>query len=94
MSTSEKPTGRSSSKVPAALEAGLVPILCVGETEEERENDETQRKLRQQVQEDLAKVPEDRLSEVVVAYEPIWAIGTGRWPRRPRRRRRSPSCGP
>jgi triosephosphate isomerase len=64
-------------KVPAALEAGLVPILCVGETEEERENDETQRKLRQQVQEDLAKVPDERLAEVVVAYEPIWAIGTG-----------------
>jgi triosephosphate isomerase len=64
-------------KVPAALEAGLVTILCVGETEEERENNETQRKLRQQVQEDLAKVPEDRLAEVVVAYEPIWAIGTG-----------------
>ena len=64
-------------KVPAALDAGLVPILCVGESEEERENDETQRKLRQQVQEDLAKVPEDRLAEVVVAYEPIWAIGTG-----------------
>ena len=64
-------------KVPAALEAGLVPILCVGETEQERENDETQRKLRQQVQEDLAKVPEERLADVVVAYEPIWAIGTG-----------------
>jgi triosephosphate isomerase (TIM) len=64
-------------KVPAALDDGLVPILCVGETEEERENDETQRKLRQQVQEDLAKVPEERLAEVVVAYEPIWAIGTG-----------------
>jgi triosephosphate isomerase (TIM) len=64
-------------KVPAALDAGLVPILCVGETEEERENNETQRKLRQQVQEDLAKVPDERLAEVVVAYEPIWAIGTG-----------------
>jgi triosephosphate isomerase (TIM) len=64
-------------KVPAALEAGLAPILCVGETEEERERDETERKLRQQVQEDLAKVPDERLAEVVVAYEPIWAIGTG-----------------
>jgi triosephosphate isomerase len=64
-------------KVPAALDAGLVPILCVGESEEERENDETQRKLRQQVQEDLVKVPEERLAEVVVAYEPVWAIGTG-----------------
>jgi triosephosphate isomerase (TIM) len=64
-------------KVPAALDAGLLPILCVGETEEEREKNETQRKLRQQVQEDLAKVPEERLADVVVAYEPIWAIGTG-----------------
>ena len=64
-------------KVPAILAAGLRPILCVGETEEERENDETQRKLRQQVQEDLVRVPEERLADVVVAYEPIWAIGTG-----------------
>jgi len=65
-------------KVPAALAAGLVPILCVGETEEERDNDDTDRKLRQQVREDLAGVPGGRLAEVVIAYEPIWAIGTGR----------------
>jgi len=65
-------------KVPAALAAGLRPILCVGETAEERDNEETQRKLRQQVREDLAGVPEERLGEVVIAYEPIWAIGTGR----------------
>jgi triosephosphate isomerase len=65
-------------KVAAALEAGLAPILCVGETEEERDNDETDRKLRQQVKEDLAGVPGERLAEVVIAYEPIWAIGTGR----------------
>ena len=64
-------------KVPAALEAGFVPILCVGESEEERERNETQRKLRQQVQEDLSQVPTERLADVVVAYEPIWAIGTG-----------------
>ena len=64
-------------KVPAALEAGFLPILCVGETEEERERDETERKLRLQVQEDLAKVSTERLADVVVAYEPIWAIGTG-----------------
>jgi triosephosphate isomerase len=64
-------------KVPAALADGLVPILCVGETEEEREAGETERKLRHQVQEDLARVDEERLSEVVIAYEPIWAIGTG-----------------
>jgi triosephosphate isomerase (TIM) len=65
-------------KVPAILAAGLRPILCVGETEEERENDETQRKLRNQVGEALAKVEESRLADVVIAYEPIWAIGTGR----------------
>jgi triosephosphate isomerase len=64
-------------KVPRALAAGLVPILCVGETEEEREQGSTERKLRHQVQEALEKVPKDRLHEVVVAYEPIWAIGTG-----------------
>jgi triosephosphate isomerase (TIM) len=65
-------------KVPAALEAGLTPILCVGETEDERDKDETDRKLRQQIKEDLAGVPNERLAEVVIAYEPIWAIGTGR----------------
>jgi triosephosphate isomerase len=65
-------------KVPKALEAGLVPILCVGETEEERDAGETERKLRHQVQEGLAKVAEERLAEVVIAYEPIWAIGTGK----------------
>ena len=64
-------------KVPAALEAGLLAVLCVGETEEERGRGDTERKLRHQVQEDLARVPDDRLGEIVIAYEPIWAIGTG-----------------
>ncbi len=65
-------------KVPVALDAGLLPILCVGETEEERDRGETERKLRHQVQEGLAKLPAERLDDVVIAYEPIWAIGTGR----------------
>jgi triosephosphate isomerase (TIM) len=65
-------------KVPKALESGLTPILCVGETEEERDRGDTERKLRHQVQEALEKVPKDRLPDVVVAYEPIWAIGTGK----------------
>ncbi len=65
------------SKVPAALAAGLTPILCVGETETEREAGDTERKLRHQIGENLAGVPEQQLAEVVIAYEPIWAIGTG-----------------
>jgi triosephosphate isomerase len=65
-------------KVPAALDAGLAPILCVGETEAERENEDTDRKLRQQIKDDLANVAVERLAEVTIAYEPIWAIGSGK----------------
>jgi triosephosphate isomerase len=65
-------------KVPAALDAGLQPILCVGESEEERVAGDTERKLRHQVQEGLELVPVPRLGDVAIAYEPIWAIGTGR----------------
>ena len=64
-------------KVPAAMDAGLLPVLCVGETEEERERGDTERKLRHQVQEGLEKLDTARLGDVVIAYEPIWAIGTG-----------------
>ena len=64
-------------KVPAALAAGLKPILCVGETEEEREGGATERKLRHQIQEGLEQVATEQLGDVVIAYEPIWAIGTG-----------------
>jgi triosephosphate isomerase len=65
-------------KVPAALVAGLVPILCVGETEAERDAEATNDVLTRQIAADLAGVDAGELGSVVVAYEPIWAIGTGR----------------
>jgi triosephosphate isomerase len=64
-------------KIAAALAAGLRPILCVGESEDERLAGETERKLRTQVQDGLEQVATERLAEVAIAYEPIWAIGTG-----------------
>ncbi len=65
-------------KVPAALAAGLEPILCVGESEEARDAGQTDGVLERQLHADLAGVEPVRLAEVVIAYEPIWAIGTGR----------------
>ena len=65
-------------KVPAALAAGLEPILCVGETEQQRDADETEAVLSQQVSTDLAEVETAQLDRLVIAYEPVWAIGTGR----------------
>ncbi len=65
-------------KVPAALAAGLQPILCVGESEEQRADGETERTLRHQITQDLEGVDDTRLHEVVIAYEPVWAIGTGK----------------
>ena len=65
-------------KVPAALAAGLEPILCVGESEEARDGGQTEAVLERQLQADLADVAGEALAGVVIAYEPIWAIGTGR----------------
>jgi triosephosphate isomerase len=65
-------------KTKAALEAGLTPIVCVGETLEEREAGRTADVVSGQVRGSLAGIPAPDLSKVVVAYEPVWAIGTGK----------------
>jgi len=65
-------------KARAALASGLVPIVCVGETLEERENHETARVVERQLEAAVLALPPDALAHVLVAYEPVWAIGTGR----------------
>ena len=65
-------------KVPAALAADLEPILCVGESDEAREGGQTEEVLERQLQADLAEVSDEDIAKVVIAYEPIWAIGTGK----------------
>ena len=65
-------------KVTAALRKGLPVILCVGETLDERESDRTEQILDSQMSGALAGVGADALCDVVIAYEPVWAIGTGR----------------
>ena len=65
-------------KVKAVLAAGMTPIMCVGETLEEREADATEAKVSGQVEAGLAGVSAAQVAAMVLAYEPIWAIGTGR----------------
>lgn len=65
-------------KVKAALESGLGPILCVGETENERETKKTFSVLDKQIQNGLKDLRSDDLAPLVIAYEPVWAIGTGK----------------
>ena len=64
-------------KVLAALEAGLTPIMCCGETLEQRQNGITAEHITMQIKLGLKNVPEDKIRKVIIAYEPIWAIGTG-----------------
>lgn len=65
-------------KVKAAFNHGLIPILCVGETLEQRENGETGSVVEAQVEKGIAGLTEEQISRLVIAYEPIWAIGTGK----------------
>jgi len=65
-------------KTIAALGASLIPIVCVGETLEERERNETLAVLDRQITTGLDQLTAEQIAEIVVAYEPVWAIGTGR----------------
>jgi triosephosphate isomerase (TIM) len=65
-------------KVHSALEAGLRPIVCVGESAAQRDNDEVETVLKQQLELGLKDLSTKDAAEIVIAYEPVWAIGTGR----------------
>ncbi len=65
-------------KTVCALSHGLKPIVCVGETLEERENEETSKVLSRQIRNGLSGIETDHVKDLVIAYEPIWAIGTGK----------------
>lgn len=69
--------GLVAQKFKAAIEAGLKPILCVGETREQRENSETAKVIRDQLESVIALVGIEAFYQAVIAYEPVWAIGTG-----------------
>lgn len=65
-------------KVKAALKAGLIPIICVGETLQERETDVTFKVIERQVRDGIKDLTSEQSSKIVIAYEPVWAIGTGK----------------
>jgi triosephosphate isomerase len=70
--------GDTAKKVEALLQAGMAPLLCVGEKLEEREQDETLMVVLRQLGAATATLSPAMMSEVVIAYEPVWAIGTGK----------------
>ncbi|MFN3873090.1 MAG: triose-phosphate isomerase [Ignavibacterium sp.] len=65
-------------KIRKALSQKLKPIFCVGETLEEREKDITEKVVKRQIEKGLIDVTPDEILDVIIAYEPVWAIGTGR----------------
>ncbi len=71
-------SGFVASKAAALLERDILPIVCVGETDEEREANRTFDVVGAQLDESLASIPDARAAETVIAYEPVWAIGTGK----------------
>ena len=64
-------------KIQASLDAGLVPIVCIGETLEQREREQTHTVLTNQLTKGLTRLSEKSVAQLILAYEPVWAIGTG-----------------
>ena len=71
---SDQDTGK---KVSAALATGMTPIICVGETQSERDQQQTEKVVERQLDAVFAEIESNQLEQIVVAYEPVWAIGTG-----------------
>jgi len=65
-------------KMISALQNKLKPILCIGETEEEKNKGDFSKVIRSQIEKSLKKIPRARITDIAIAYEPIWAIGTGK----------------
>ncbi|HOK40773.1 MAG TPA: triose-phosphate isomerase [bacterium] len=65
-------------KLKAALRVGLTPIFCIGETLEEREKNITEQVIEKQVKEGFKDISKEEMQKIVIAYEPVWAIGTGK----------------
>ncbi len=65
-------------KIVAAIHGGLLPIFCVGELLEEREADKTEAVIQRQMEKGLAGIDAEKMAAVTIAYEPVWAIGTGK----------------
>ncbi len=70
--------GQVNQKLHAALQAGLIPIVCVGELLAQREAGQTSDVIRRQVDGSLARLSAEQMARIVMAYEPVWAIGTGK----------------
>jgi triosephosphate isomerase len=70
--------GDVNKKIKAAFDAGLEPVLCIGELLAEREKGETEKVLKRQINGAFKGIDKSRMDKVIIAYEPVWAIGTGK----------------
>ena len=64
-------------KIKAVLKVGLTPVLCVGETKDQRDKNQAFNVLEKQVEQGLKGIPKTKINKIIIAYEPVWAIGTG-----------------